>query len=58
MANECVDARILEAKPGVLWKLDIVKAHDHVNWAFLVDMLAIGLRFKVEKMDSVVYNYC
>lgn len=30
-ANECINARIREGKPGVLCKLDLEKAYDHVN---------------------------
>lgn len=38
-ANECIDARIRERKPGVLCKLDLEKAYDHVNWDFLMYVL-------------------
>lgn len=34
--NECIDAHIREGKPGVLCKLDLEKAYDHVNWEFLM----------------------
>lgn len=30
-ANECVDASIWDGKPGVLCKLNLEKAYDHVN---------------------------
>lgn len=29
--NECIDARIREGKPGVVCKLDLEKAYDHIN---------------------------
>ncbi|KAF5465994.1 hypothetical protein F2P56_015953, partial [Juglans regia] len=39
IANECVDSRMREGAPGVLCKLDMEKAYDHVNWNFLLYML-------------------
>uniref|UniRef100_A0A2N9I8D0 non-specific serine/threonine protein kinase n=1 Tax=Fagus sylvatica TaxID=28930 RepID=A0A2N9I8D0_FAGSY len=37
IANECLDSRT--GVPGVLCKLDLEKAYDHVNWDFLIYLL-------------------
>lgn len=32
IASECVDIRVKGDDPGIMSKLDIEKAYDHVNW--------------------------
>ena len=39
IAFECIDSRLKTVIPGVLCKLDVEKAYDHVNWGFLMYML-------------------
>ena len=39
IANECLDSRLKAGIPGVLRKLDVEKAFDHVTWDFLMYML-------------------
>lgn len=37
--NECLDSTIKSGEPGVLYKLDIESAYDHINWGFLLYLL-------------------
>jgi len=40
-ANEYLDIRIRSREPGVLCKLDLEKAYDHVYWDFLMYMMTM-----------------
>lgn len=60
IANECVDARLKSKEPGILCKLDIEKAYNHLNWNFLLETrtkMSFEDRDKILHQYSKVFNY-
>jgi hypothetical protein len=39
VANECLDSKLKSKITGVLCKLDMENAYDHVDWSFLLYLL-------------------
>lgn len=47
IANECIDAALKAGRSGVVCKIDMEKAYDHINWVFL-DWILLKMGFGVK----------
>ena len=58
IGNECIGSQLCYGIPGLLCKLDLEKAYDHVSWDFLLHLLQkCGFWGEMERLDSVLYHY-
>ena len=57
LASECIVARRKNGIPGIMCKLDIQKAYDHVNWDYHLNIpRQMGFGDKMGEMDGSLYQ--
>lgn len=56
ITRDCVNSRLKGETPGIMCKIDIEKAYDHVNWEFLSQHFERNVVWrKVVEMDRILY---
>ena len=59
IANEVIDSIRKRKERGVLCKLDIKKAYDHINWNFLLGVIQKkGFGWRWVRWITMVHLYC
>lgn len=49
LANECVDARLKEGTSGLICKIDLEKAYDHMSWGdldWVLQQMGFGIKWR------------
>jgi hypothetical protein len=59
IANKCLDSRLKSKDPGVLCKLDMEKAYDHIDRSFLLYLLRrCGFGRNGVRGSSIAFRLC